>query len=349
MESIAQIEGLFSGIPMAEPSEFYWHTESVPSISSDRLLLSRGSNGDYCLFLKGSLASFGRLPSLACMEHREDSTDAKSGVSFPALRIRAPRVAYGNRAIAHVAYETTQRIVEDPDVDNSSLIQRVSWILGVLGHRESPLRARNQRGLAAECILLGHLLQRGRERGIAPDGIIDRWHGPTGGRRDFSGGQIAIEVKATASATRRHRIDSLSQLDTDESEYLFIYSMGLRHDLSYRKCLTDYVDEIITQLVSIDGRPLTDARDRFEAKLNSAGYDRSHDSLYRSGPGILQNANLPARLFRVEDLERLRITSFKNDALPRMVVNVSYDLELSAEPVTRDDMNAALDAMIFGE
>jgi len=336
VESIEDIEVLFSDIELA--SSNLWHTKTIPSIDNSRILLSRDSSGDYCLFIKGRSESFGQLPSLANIEHRDDAIDAQTGENFPALKLHAPKFVQGNAAVAHIAHEIVRCLGEDPDVDNASLIQRVNWILEVLGHKDAPMGEPRQRGLVAELLLLSQLLQRGREYGVSPEGILDKWHGPTGGRRDFSGSQIAIEVKATAATTRRHRIDSLAQLESDELETVFIFSVGLRHDQSFSKCLTDYAHDISVQLVGLDGNPLLEAREKFEAKLSACGYDRTHDILYRSAPGILQSANLPPRLFRVSDLDRLRLTSFKNDALPLMVVNVSYDLELSTAPDIFDSM-----------
>ena len=42
----------------------------------------------------------------------------------------------------------------------------------------------------------------------------------------------------------------------------------------------------------------------------------------------MRNAALPARLYRVTDLDYLRTSSFKSEAQPSMVRNIGYDLEL---------------------
>ena len=344
MESIEQIDALFSGIELADLSTNRWFTESVPSIPSSRMLLSRDATGSNCVFIKGSLESFGRLPLLANIEHKSDASDALTGERFSALRIAAPPIPDGNIAVSHIVYEFIRQVIEDPGVDNASLVRRVSWILEVLGRQGAPMSPEKQRGLLAECLLLSELLTRGRAAGVGPEAVIDRW---VSGRRDFTGGGIAIEVKATAYMTRRHHVSSLDQLDTDdETESVFIYSAGLRHDPSGPRSLTEYIEAIEAQLVTPSGDRLPTAADAFREKLGSAGYDDSHEGLYRSGPGILQSTTLPPRLFRVEDLGRLQTTSFKNDELPTGILSVSYELEITSEPLSRLEADQVLDSML---
>ena len=154
-------------------------------------------------------------------------------------------------------------------------------------------------------------------------------------------------MKSTASATRRHHIGSLSQLEFDpDSEEVFIYSVGLRHDPSTQKYLPDYIDAVESELVTSRGEPLPAAKEAFENRLTTYGYDHSHEGLYASGDGILQSPILPPRLFRVEDLERLTISSFKNNELPASVVSVSYELEISSQPLSIDDQHEIFDSMI---
>lgn len=344
MESIDDIHALFSGIQLANLSANRWYIEPIPSLGTSRILLSRGPSEEYCLFIKGPLTSFGHIPLLASIEHREDAMNAVTGERFPALRIFAPNIPQGNTVVAHIVYEFIRQIGEDPEVDNASLILRVNWMLQLLGRQGAPMSPENQRGLAAECLLLSQLLSRGRELGVGPEAVIDKW---VRGRRDFFGGGISVEVKATAHNVRRHHISSLGQLDKDDdSEKVFIYSVGLRHDSSTSKCLADYIRAIEEQLITPNGNPLPAAREAFEAKLASAGYDSSHEGVYRSGDGILQNTVLPPRLFPVEDLDRLTISSFKNDQLPIGVASVSYDIEIFSEPLSFSAMNEILASLV---
>ena len=200
VESIEDIDALFSSIQLADQATNRWYVKPIPSLRDTKVLLSRGPASEYCLFIKGPLASFDQLPPLASLEYREAAVDAQTGEEFPALKISAPSFAQGNTAVAHIVYELIRLLDEDPEIDNASLIRRVNWILEILGRSDGPMSTEKQRGLVAECLLLSELLGRGRERGVAPEGVIDKW---VLGRRDFAGNGIAIEVKATASATRR--------------------------------------------------------------------------------------------------------------------------------------------------
>jgi len=344
VESIEEIEDLFSSIQRADYPENRWYINAIPSLDDSRVMLSRGPSDDYCLFIRGELTSFGQLPPISSLEYREAAVDAQTGEQFPALKISAPRFGYGNTAIVHIVYELIRLLIEDPEIDNSSLIRRVNWILETLGHIGGPMSPERQRGLVAECLLLMELLGRGRERGIAPEGVINRW---VLGRRDFAGNKIAIEVKATASATRRHHIGSLTQLEVDsEAEQVFIYSVGLRHDPSTQRYLPDYIDAVERELVTPDGQPLLTAKEAFAERLASSGYNTSHKGLYSSSDGILQSPVLPPRLFRVEDIERLTISNLKGNKLPTSVSGVSYDLDIYSQPLGISDKHQILDKMI---
>jgi len=169
------------------------------------------------------------------------------------------------------------------------------------------------------------------------------------GRRDFSGGGVAIEVKSTAAATRRHHIGSIDQLDLeDDSESVFLFSVGLTHDASSQNYLPDYLAIVFDQLVSSTGAPLFVARREFEEKLKSAGYDPTHEGIYRSGEGISQRHSLPPRLFAVENLNRLTYDNFVGNELPGGVTNVSYELNVSGEPLNFEESNSVFDTLISG-
>ena len=344
MESIEEIDALFSGIQYANQSANQWYIESIPSLSSSRILLSRSSSEENCLFIKGKLESFGRLPSLASLEYREAAVDAQTGEEFPALRISAPAFPQGNNAIVHIVYELIRQLVEDPLVDNASLLRRIGWIIELLGRKGAPMSPDHQRGLAAECLLLAQLLMQGRKVQISPESVIDKW---VQGERDFNGGGISIEVKSTSAATRRHHISSLSQLDIEDlSQEVFIYSVGLRHDPSASMFLPDYLRAVEEQLVSSNDEQLPVAFDAFANKLSGAGYQSDHEGLYRSGDGILQSTLLPPRLFRVQDINRMTINNFKNNSLPPGVVSVSYEIEIFSDPLSRPESESVLEALV---
>ena len=63
--------------------------------------------------------------------------------------------------------------------------------------------------------------------------------------------------------------------------------------------------------------------------------------MYNSGSGLLANPMLPPKLYRVEDLDRLRVTSFKKGQLPSMVTPISYEIDVSAEPLSDGEADNA--------
>lgn len=341
--TIEDIHRIFRNIRLADLSENRWFTEPLTEIDNPRVLISRGPNGEYCVFIKGSLQSFGRYPYFSGMEHRENVLDSGTDQSFQGLRIIAPDFPNANEAIAHIAYVLEKLLIEEPELDNTALIFRISWILGILGSADAPMTNEGQRGLVAECFFLTELLERARVNDISPERALETW---VTGRRDFAGNAIAVEVKSTSHVTRRHHISSLDQLTVEPNEQVFIYSVGLRHDASGSNHLTDYIDRVSQFLIGSDGHPLPGANNQFQEKLRGHGYYSSHRGNYISGDAIMLNTNLPPRLFSVQNLDRLSIDNFKEEELPPGIVNVSYDLEISSEPISDNEKFGIFDTLL---
>jgi hypothetical protein len=155
---------------------------------------------------------------------------------------------------------------------------------------------------------------------------LERW---VDGKRDFAAEGISIEVKTTAQNTRMHHIVSITQLEpTSVGEIVYLYSIGIKAEFLHDRKLTTYIDDVIRFLLTAEGKPDTQVQARFFAKLEGRGYHEAHRALYDVGPGLMINGALPARLYRVTDLDYLRIASFKDEKLPSMVRGIDYDLEL---------------------
>ena len=322
-----------------------WHLQAlVPK----RLHLSVSHEGLPTLFIEGDVASFGKLPTLRGLEHREDAIDVQTGNAFKALKVTAPQEPYGNEALAVIAYEICRIIESDPDTDNWTLLADVYWILKVLGIETSVLNGERQRGLVAELLLLRRLLQLGREHSIGSQVILDRWWGPVGGKRDFAAVGISVEVKSTALNTRTHHIASIDQLDPiSPGEQVYVYSVGIKSDPTVDRKLPTYVADCVSTIVDTPGSPLVGtAVHSFYQKLESAGYLPQFGDLYRSAPGIMPNPLLPPKLFRSSDLDRIKLSSFKGNKLPSMVTAVSYEINISAPPLGDGDVDTALLSLI---
>lgn len=342
MISVEQIELAFTVLERPAGNQWHLHT-LVPG----RVHLSLSYEGDSTVFIEGDALSFGRIPALRGIEHREDAQDVESSRVFGALRITAPPDPHGNQAVAFIAYELARNLESEPEIDNVSLLAKVSWILRLLGTEPDVLSVERQRGLVGECILLRRLLQIGRSHGVSSQTVLDRWWGPSGGKRDFAAIGIAVEVKSTALNTRTHHISSIDQLEPlAPGEQAYLFSVGIKSEPTFERKLPTFVSDVVSEIVGPDGNSDPDAIHAFSTKLASAGYHSRFDELYASGPGLLPNAAMPSKLFRVDDLDRVRLSSFKGNQLPAMVTAVSYDLDVSAEPLGEAETEAVLLSLI---
>ncbi len=322
-----------------------WH---LHALAPKRLHLSVSHEGAPTVFIEGDAASFGRLPTLRGIEHREDAIDVQTGNVFKALRITAPQETYGNEALAIIAYELAGTIEVDPDTDNGALLAGVNWVLKVLGFETSVLSREHQRGLVAELLLLRRLLQLGRDHSVSPQAVLDRWWGPVGGKRDFTSVGISIEVKSTSFNTRTHHIASIDQLDPMSSgEQVYLYSVGIKSEPTVDRKLPTYVADCVSAIADTPGRAAESAAvHSFYQKLESVGYLHRFRDLYRSEPGVMPNPQLPPKLFRTSDLDRIKLSSFKGNRLPSMVTAVSYEINISASPLGERDADTVLLSLI---
>ena len=342
MLSIEEISARLNDLPTAVGDQ--WHL--YPLVPT-RIFLSRGHDASFTVFVEGDANSFGQLPLLRGIEHREDAKDVESGRIFGALRLTAPPTPHGSQALEFIAYELMRSVDADPGISNASLISRVGWILQLLGAEPELLSPERQRGLVAECLFLRRLLQIGRLHGIAVRTVLDRWWGPSGGKRDFAAIGVAVEVKSTALNSRIHHISSIDQLEPlSPGELAYLCSVGIKSEPTADRKLPHYIADVMSELVQADGTLDVEAAYAFNTKLASAGYSETLNHLYNSSHGLLPNPALPLRLYRVEDLERIQISSFKGDKLPSMVTAVSYEIDVSARPLNEVEAEAVMYSLI---
>ncbi|HEY1267321.1 MAG TPA: PD-(D/E)XK motif protein [Candidatus Binatia bacterium] len=331
MKSIEELVALFAGIPTADG-----HRWSVEALVPNRLYLSRGEGGEFAVFLEGSTETFGIIPPWVGITHSGSVTVLPDARTIAALRIASQDSLHGNRVIAHIAYELGRRLEDRADLGNDDLLSGVSWILPLLGDRETTLNVERQYGLVGECVLLLRLLNVAARLGIPGREALRRWKGAAASKRDFAAEHIAVEVKNTSHTTRLHHFGSIQQLDPQSAdEEVFLFSLGMRLDPSAPKKLPDYLTEVEAGLVTTAGTKDEEAVSHFHEELRRYGYDQAYESLYRSQPGF-SPPHLPPTFYREIDLERVRISSFKDDKLPSMVVNVGYDMEVHGAGLSGD-------------
>jgi hypothetical protein len=342
MDPIEQLRSAFSTVPFA--SDRRW---SLVTLVPGRLHLSRGEIGEFAIFLEGERESFGPIPSNDGVQHTSDLVALPDGERVSALFLRSTDVSHGDSVLAHIGYELVRALGADPSQNNRTLLKQVRWILPLLGTGVEILTPERQRGLIGECILLRELLLRARALGKNPSDVLLRWWGHLPAQRDFAGTQIAIEVKTTTMLARQHQIGSLAQLQPQApGEEIYVYSVGLKSDASSSRKLPVYVEEVEQLLVSEDGIPSESSIELFDKQLRAYGYDVRRRSLYDTELGYLRAIELPARLYREADLDRLRPESFVDGRPPSMVTSVSYTLNITCEPLSRTDTLLVLDRLL---
>jgi hypothetical protein len=306
------------------------------TVVDQRVHVSRTATDRSVIFIEGSDASFGNYSRFPGTRHVR-AKDMDTGRVFETLQIAAPSESHGGaKALAHIVYEMTSVLRNNPHTSNEELLLATRWVLGLLGAEKDVLTIEAQLGLAGECRLLLELLDLAFREGIGPGTVLERW---VDGQRDFAAQDVSIEVKTTALNARVHHVGSIEQLEpTREGEVVYLYSIGLRAELLHDRKLTTYIDDAVRLLITQDGEPDEQARATFFQKLESRGYHEAHRALYEVGAGLMINGALPARLYPVSNLDYLRMDSFKNDTLPSMVRNVGYDLELPDGGPQTDDV-----------
>ena len=173
-----------------------------------------------------------------------------------------------------------------------------------------------------------------------------RWRGPGTSKRDFASHGIAIEVKTTSHGTRLHHFGSIEQLDPQlPGEEVFLFSVGIRQDPSAPMKLPHYIGDVESGLTTLSGAPDEPAVGRFHERLRTYGYNSQLGPIYMSLPGFRPPHLTPA-IFRERDLDRLRVTSFKGDHLPGMVVSVGYTLEVQAAELAPADADFVLERLL---
>ena len=341
--SIEQIESLYSGLPPAVENSW-----NVFCIEENRFYLSRDEEGRYVSFLIGDRDSFGPVSRAFGIEFSDAVYALPEGVTLTAAKLRARSRTFSRRIMAHVAFELQRRLRERPGVDNRTLLSEVRWILELLGDRDDILTSEQQIGLLGELILLRKLLAISAENSWPARSALDVWCGFDGSKRDFAGNKVAIEVKVTSASTRVHQISSISQLDIHGPEDVYLFSVGIRADSSAPRKLPDFIADVENLLIDASGNRDHDLVGEFHDGLRLYGYDSASVNIYNSGPGFL-NFHLRPALFRECDLDRLRMSSFKEDKLPSMVAGVSYSLAVTSQEVTETEEREILLKLLVHE
>lgn len=308
----------------------------------ERLHLARSPDGRVELYIEGDRESFGGAALGRALEFGEYQ-EARSERRFEALLVRPsgrdPRV----RPMAHVVYEATRALDQNPSLSNANLLALISPYLGLVIDRDL-LSLEQQLGLVGEFMFLTELINRAEELGLVSENAVDAWTGWDSASRDFAAPGVAVEAKVTRGTTRKHWVHPMSQLlpAPGETERVYVYSVGISVDRSRVYRLLTAVDRVLDR---VDG----EARERLIDHLGEyggVGFDLSHRRQYELEAGFL--VTKPAVLVRVDDLrDILRPESFAHARLPNRVADLRYLADLEGLPVAKaDERHHVLDGLL---
>ncbi len=184
-------------------------------------------------------------------------------------------------------------------------------------------------GLFGELYFLRAMVQRNPN-------AIRYWTGPKGARHDFSMGSLAIEIKSTLS---RHglfvEVHGYEQLEPLQGGKLYLTVLRFEQGPS----LGESLPELIESLVQYGGD-----RYRLFHLLAQVGIDTYSLSEYKEIRFHLREQ----RIYEVnEEFPRIISSSFIDGKLPKGVLKLAYQIDLSGEPPKPLDHTAT--DILFGE
>lgn len=338
---IEKIVELFERIVPAR--ENHWNVETVvPS----RVHLTKSDDGLFAIFIEGAKESFGPMPALSAIQHSDAVVALPDRRRVSAMRITAGIQPHANRVLAHIAYELSWRLRGSPQPDNQTLVRDIGWLLSLLALQDVAMSPEKQKGLVGECMLLRTLLLHCKKRGCGSSLGLQVWQGFDSAKRDFYSKGVAIEAKATAASSRLHHISSLDQLAPQEAgEVVYMYSVGIRQDPTAPRKLTNYVEDVETLLVDERGKADATALSQFRKGLASYGFDWALRGVYERQSGFLA-PHLPPALFKAADLRALSESDFVDGKVPETVRSISYELEVVASPLSREESETVFDRIL---
>lgn len=154
-------------------------------------------------------------------------------------------------------------------------------------------------------------------------GALTAWQGPGGGRHDFVGDEVSVEVKTTGSSTGPvvHRISRLDQLDEPGDGRLYLLSLRAAGDPSG----PDSLDALLARARDAAARTGLSCTSLLDDRLDTIGIPPGETGRYTDPLKITQQ-----ELYRIDaGFPRLTAGTFA-DGLPGGVVDVTYSLDTSA-------------------
>jgi len=160
--------------------------------------------------------------------------------------------------------------------------------------------------------------------------VIRNWLGPNGARYDFFTGKTAIEVKT--SVQRKGRVITVhgyDQLDRPPEGCLYVAIQKIEEVTAGGESIGD----LINSLVDL-------GCDRVILLEKLAGLGLTPNVIEQCSD--MRFKRIECRIYHVDDdFPCITPSSFKGDAIPNRVIDISYQLDLSYEPPFPIDVNKA--------
>lgn len=218
--------------------------------------------------------------------------------------------------------------VEDRQIRTAAILRLERWS-SFLRPSRARLSSEAQKGLIAEL----HFFKRDALEIYGEADALDGWVGPETGARDFSYGQVFIEVKSKRnSANTNITISSEDQLNINPSEQLFLYVAEL-NDAPTDDESAFTISDLVTETRNAIRSPLQ--RANLDNKLAKAGYfdeDDYSDTKWSEGEAYYYAV--------IDDFPRIDSKSCKPG-----VSKVAYQIDLDYCDEFKINRNVVIDAM----
>lgn len=229
-------------------------------------------------------------------------------IRFADLACRRPHLA---AAFALLGDEATEEIRASPD-DVGGAIGRVLGRWRELLDREaSPVLSLEQLiGLFGELWVLRRLLAE-------EQAALRRWTGPLGGRHDFTGVGLSLEIKSTLRREGRViEVHGLEQMEAPPSGRLFLTLLRLEQSEG-----GESVPDLVAAVAAVAHDHL-----ELERRLAAAGYDRHYEAQYQEVRFLV----LERTSWKVDEgFPRIVRSSFVGGAMPAGTLALRYRIDLS--------------------
>lgn len=217
-----------------------------------------------------------------------------------------------------------------------------------LALRQAALGEEHILGLIGELLCLEVMLDAVVSKPDMRGAVLDMWMGHSSGLRDFTIGDIAIEVKTTRLQTSSHKFTGLHQVEPDvklgsQEKALYLLSIGLAVSDSEGQSLSSVVQRIVTKLFQPTGHPaefLGPLQKRFLRDVSSYGSENSvgYDHLSMSGHKMYNvrfRATFPPRLYDLIDTEVriIRKRDLEGTCVSSSDLQFRLDLETTLSPI----------------